>query len=79
MIHGFAVLNRGVSGPVVVVIMKYLDYHHGLIGYLRQQPRAGFDPRDRGAVEATSESERSERHGRSGIHGGKAQTRPCNR
>jgi hypothetical protein len=60
MIHRFVVLNRGVAAPVVVVIRKYWDYHHGLIGCLRQQPRIGFDPIDTGAVEKTSESERSE-------------------
>ena len=55
--------------------MNDLDYHNGLIG--RPATAAGDRPiLCAVAVEATDENERSERHGRSGIHGGKAETRP---
>jgi hypothetical protein len=33
-----------VAAPVVVVIVDYLDYHHGLLGRRRRQPEIGIDP-----------------------------------
>ena len=75
MMNRFVILDRGVVAPVVVVIMKYLDYHHSLIVCLPRWPRIGVDPSDKSAMEATDESKRSERHGRSGIHGDKAEAR----